>query len=113
MAPSSHSGQGTSGAGGNIPSAAAPTVAETTQDFTRRSSGSSSSLNLNSWDGIIDDYFDGVTNNSLTQSHQPEFNKGLSVTCTADSPHLSSQLSVNTDLREIINVPYLAEIEVS
>ena len=111
VAPPLHSGQDTSGAGGNISSAGAPTVAETTQDLTRSSSGSSSPLNLNSGDGIIDDYFDDVTNNNLPQSHQPEFNQGLSVTGTADSPHLSSQLSVNIDLREIINVPDSAEIK--
>ena len=111
MAPSLHSGQGTSGAGGNISSTGTPTVAEATQDLTRSSSSSSSSLNLNSWDGIIDDYFDDVTNINLPQSHQPKFNQGLSVTGTVDSPHLSSQLSVNTDLREIINVSDSAEIE--
>ena len=111
VAPSLHSDQGTSGAGRNISSTGAPTVAEATQDLTRSSSGSSSSLNLNPWDGIIHSYFDDVTNNNLPQSHQPEFNQGLSVTGTADSPHLSSKLSVNTDLREIINVPDSAEIE--
>ena len=84
---------------------------EATQDSSRNYSGSSSSLNLNSWDGIIDDYFDDVTNNNLQQSHQSESNHGLSVTGTADCPHLSSQLSVHIDLREIINIPDSAEAQ--
>ena len=76
-----------------------------TQDSSRISSGSSSSLNLDSWDGIIDDYFDNVTNNNIPQSHHSESNQGLSVTGTVESPHPSSERPANTDLREIVVIP--------
>ena len=82
-----------------------------TQDSFRISSGSSSSLNLNSWDGIIDDYFDDVTNNNIPQSYHSESKQGLSVTGTVDSSHSSSDRPVNTDLREIVNIPDSAEAE--
>ena len=111
MAPPSQSGQGTPGAGETKPLSDSPTDAETSQDPIRISSGSTSSSNLNSWDGIIDDYFDGMTNIKLPQSHQSESNQGLSFTGIADSPHLRPHLSVNTDQREIINVTDTAEIE--
>ena len=111
IAPSGQSGQGTSGADRNMSLTGAPTKVKATQDFTRISSDSSCSLNLNSWDGIIDDNFDDVTNKNVLQSHQSESNQGLSVTGTADSPHLSSQLTVHTDPREIINIPDSAEVE--
>ena len=111
IAPSGQSGQGTSGANRNISLTGAPTVIEATQDSSRNSSGSSSSLNLNSWDGIIDYYLDDLTNNNLQQSYHSESSQGLSVRGTADSPHLSSQLSVHTDLREIINIPVSAEAQ--
>ena len=62
-------------------------------------------------DGIIDNYFDDMTINNLPQSHQSESNQGLSVTGISDSPHLRPHLLVNTDQREIINVPVTAEIE--
>ena len=62
-----------------------PTEAESTHDQFHFSSGSSSSLNLNSWDGIIDDYFDDMTNNNVPPSHQAESNQGLSVTGEANS----------------------------
>ena len=76
-----------------------------TQDSSRITSGYSSSLNLDSWDGIIDDYFDDVTNNIIAQSHQSESNQGLSVTGTVESPHPSSVRPANTDLREIVLIP--------
>ena len=50
--------QGTSGAGGSTQMSDSTTDVETTQDLIQISSSSSSSLNLSSWDGIIDDYFD-------------------------------------------------------
>ena len=109
--PSGHSGQGTSGAITNRAWTGAPTVSVATQDSSQISSGSSSSLNLNSWDGIIDDYFDDVTNNNIPQSHHSESNQDLSVTGTVDSPHSSSERPVNTDLREIVNIPDPAEAE--
>ena len=73
-----------------------------TQDSSRISSGSSSSLNLDSWDGIIDDYFDDVINNKIPQRHHSESNQGLSVTGTVGSPHPSSEMPAKTDLREIV-----------
>ena len=76
-----------------------------TQDSSRISSGSSSSLNLDTWDGIINEYFDDVTNNNIPQSHHSESNQGLSVTGTVESPHSSSERPANTDLREIIIIP--------
>ena len=88
-----------------------PTDAEITQDLIHISSVSSSSLNLNSSDGIIDDYFDDMTNNNLPPSHQAESNQGLSVTGNAHSPQSRPNLSVNTDQRSIIEVPDSAEIE--
>ena len=82
-----------------------------TKDSSRNFSGSSSSINLNSWDGIIDNHFDDVANNNLLQNHQSESNQGLSVSGTVDSPHSSSKMSVHTDLREIVNIPDSAEAE--
>ena len=111
LAPSGQSGQGISGSNRNISLTLAPTVIEASQDSSRNSSVSSSSLNLNSRHVIFDDYFDDVTNNNLPQSNRSESNQGLSVTGTADTPHLSSQLSVQTDLREIINIPDSAEAQ--
>ena len=111
MTPSGHSRQGTSGANTNRAWSGAPTVSVATQDSSRNSSGSSSSLNLNSCDRINDDYFDDVTNNNLHQNHQSESNQGLSVTGTVDSPHSSSKMPVHTDLREIVNIPDSAEAE--
>ena len=54
-APSGHSGQSTSRASNTRAGISAPTVNVATQDSSRISSGSSSNLNLDSWDGIIDD----------------------------------------------------------
>ena len=48
--PSVHSGQGTSRAINARAGTSAPTVSVATQDSSRISSGSSSSLNLDSWD---------------------------------------------------------------
>ena len=103
--PSGHSGQGTSRASNTRAGNSAPTVSVATQDTSRIYSGSSSSLNLDSWDGIIDDYFDDVTNNNIPQSHHSESNQGLSVTGTDESPHPSSERPANTDLREIVIIP--------
>ena len=99
--PSGHSGQGTSRTLNTRAGISAPTVSVATQDSSRISSGSSSSLNLDSWDGIIDDYFDDLTNNNIPQSHHSESNQGLNVTGTVESPHPSSEMPANTDLREI------------
>ena len=68
--------QGISGAGGLTQSSDTPTGAETTQDLIQISSGSSSSLNLNPWYGIIYKYFDDETNTNLPPSHQSESNQG-------------------------------------
>ena len=100
--PAGHSGRGTSRTFNTSAGISAPTVSAVTQDSSRISSGSSSSLNLDSWDGIIDDYFDDVTNNNIAQSHHSESNQGLSVTDTVESPHPSSEMPANTDLREIV-----------
>ena len=83
-APSRQSGQGTSGADRNMSLTGAPTAVEATQDFTK----------------FIKPKF-----------HQSQSNQGLSVTGTADSPHWSSQLTVHTDLREIIDIPDSAGVE--
>ena len=109
--PSGHSGQGTSRAFNIRAGTSAPTVSVATQYSSRISSGSSSSLNLDSWDGIIDNYFDDLTNNNIPQSHHSESNQGLSVTGTVDSPHPSSERPANTDLREIVNIPDSTEAE--
>ena len=53
--PSGHSGQGTSRAFNTRAGISAPSVSVPTQDSSRIFSGSSSSLNLDSWDRIIDD----------------------------------------------------------
>ena len=100
--PAGHSGQGTSRTFNTRAGIIAPTVSAATQDSSRISSGSSSSLNLDSWEGIIDDYFDDVTNNNIPQSHHSESNQGFSVTGTVESPHPSSEMPANTDLREIV-----------
>ena len=100
--PAGHSGQGTSRSFNTRAGTGTPTVSAATQDPSRISSGSSSSLNLDSWDGIIDDYFDDVTNNNIPQSLQSEPNQGLSVTSTVESPHPSSERSADTDPREIV-----------
>ena len=105
LTPSGHSGQGTSRAFNTRAGTSAPTVSVATQDSSRISSGSSSSLTLDSWDGVIDDYFDDVTNNNIPQSHHSESNQGLCVTGTVDSPHPSSERPANTDLREIVIIP--------
>ena len=105
--------QGTSGAGGSTQRSDSQTDVEATKDLIQISSGSSSSLKLNSWDGIIDDYFDDVTNNNLPPSHQSQSNQGLSVTGDAHSPQLRPNLLVNTDQRAIKEIPESAEIECS
>ena len=63
------------------------------REFPRNTStsGSSSSFNLNSWDGAIEDYFDDLSNNSLpfSQAVGSGPNHELSVTgddCTLPSP---------------------------
>ena len=103
--------QGTSRADGTTQMSDSRTGIETSQDPIQISSGSSSSLNLNSWDGIKDNYFDDMTNHNLPPSHQFESNQGLNVPGTADSPHLRLNLSVNADQRAIIEVPDSAEVE--
>ena len=100
--PSGRSGQGTSRAIKTRAGSSAPTVSAATHDSSRISSGSSSSLNLDTWDGKIDDYFDDVTNNNIPQSHHSKSNQGLSLTGTIESPHPSSERQANTDLREIV-----------
>ena len=77
--PAGHSGLGTSRTFNTRAGISAPTVSVATQDSLRISSGSSSSLNLDSWDGII-----------------------VSVTGTVVSPHPSSEMPANTNLREIV-----------
>ena len=91
--PAGHSVQGTSRTSNTRAGTGAPMVSAATQDASRISSGSSSSLNLDSWDGIIDDYFDDVTNNNIPESLHSESNQGLSVTGTVESPHPSSERS--------------------
>ena len=109
--PSGHSEKGTSRAFNTRAGTSAPTVSVATQDSSRISSGSSSSLNLDSWDGIIDDYFDDVSNNNIPQSHHSESNQSLSVIGTVESPHPSSERPANTDLREIVIIPDSTEAE--
>ena len=82
--PAGHSGQGTSRTANTRVGTSAPTVSTATQDSPRFSSGSSSSLNLDSWDGIIEDYFDDVTNNNVSQNPHTESNQGLSITGPVD-----------------------------
>ena len=76
----------------------APTASSATQDSPKLSSGSSS-LNLDSWDGIIEDYFDDVTNNDVPQNSYTETNQGLSITGHAETPPLSSEGTANNDSR--------------
>ena len=79
----------------------APTASPATQDSPKLSSGSSS-LNLDSWDGKIEDYFDDVTNNNVPQNPHTESNQGLSITGHVESPLLSSEWTANNDPREIV-----------
>ena len=79
----------------------APTASSATQDSPKLSSGSSS-LNLDSWDGIIEDYFDDATNNNVPQNSYTETNQGLSITGHAETPALSSEGTANNDSREIV-----------
>ena len=72
--PTGHSGQGTSRALSIRAGTSAPTVSVATQDSSRISSDSSYSLNLDSWDGILDNYLDDVTNKNIPQSHHSESN---------------------------------------
>ena len=100
--PAGHSGQGTSKTFNTRAGTSAQTVSAASQNSSTIYSGSSSYLNLDSWDGIIDDYFDDVTNNNILQCHLSESNQGLSVTGTVESPHPSSEMPANTDPREIV-----------
>ena len=108
--PSGHSGQGNSKAFNTRAGTSAPTVSVAIQDSSQISSSSSSSLNLDSWDGITDDYFEDVTNNNIPQSHHSESNQGLSVTGTVESPQPSSERPTNTDLREILIISDSTEV---
>ena len=47
---------------------------------------SSSSLNLNSWDGLIDEYFEDVSTNNAPISHETDNNVDLSVTVEQKIP---------------------------
>ena len=100
--PAGHSGQGTSRTANTRVGTSAPTVSTATQDSPRFSSGSSSSLNLDSWDGIIEDYFDDVTNNNVPQNPHTESNQGLSITGPVESPQQSSERPAKNDPREIV-----------
>ena len=99
--PAGHSSQGTPRTDNTRAATSAPTASTATQDSTRFSSGSSS-LNLDSWDGIIEDYFDDVTNKNVPQNPHTESNQGLSITGPAESLLLSSERTVNNDPREIV-----------
>ena len=96
-----HSRQGTPRTEITRAGTSAPTASSATQDSPRFSSGSSS-LNLDSWDGIIEDYFDDVTNNNVPQNPHTESNQGLSITGHVESPLLSSEWTANNDPREIV-----------
>ena len=98
--PAGHSSQGNPRTENTSAGTSAPTASSATQDSPRFSSGSSS-LNLDSWDGIIEDYFDDVTNN-VPQNPHTESNQGLSITGPVESPLLSSERTVNNDPREIV-----------
>ena len=54
------------------------------------SHGSSSSLNLNSWDGIIEDSFDDVSNHNLPFSQEVGSGSNHEITGTGDVPKLLS-----------------------
>ena len=96
-----HSRQGTTRTEIISSGTSAPTASSATQDSPKLSSGSSS-LNLDSWDGIIEDYFDNVTNNNVPQNSYTETNRGLSFTGHAETPPLSSEGTANNDSREIL-----------
>ena len=99
--PAGHSSQGTPRTDNTRAGTSAPTASTATQDSPRFSSGSSS-LNLDSWDGIIEDYFDDVTNNNVPQNPHTESNQGLSITGPVESPQQSSERPANNDPREIV-----------
>ena len=99
--PAGHSSQGTARTVNTGAGTSAPTPSSATQDSPRFSSGSSS-LNLDSWDGIIEDYFDDVTNNNVPQNPHTESNQGLNITGPVESPLLSSERTMHNDPREIV-----------
>ena len=100
--PAGHSVQGTSRTANTRVGTSAPTVRTATQESPRFTSGSSSSSNLDSWDGIIEDYFDDVTNNNVPQNPHTESNQGLSITGPVESPQQSSERPANNDPRELV-----------
>ena len=53
-------------------------------NFLRNTSSSSSSLNLNSWDGLIDEYFEDMSNNNLPFSQQVGSGPNHELSITAD-----------------------------
>ena len=64
----------------------APTTDTTAaNDLSRNTSGSSSSLNLNCWDGTIDDYFDDMSNISLPLSQQADSGSNHELSITGDN----------------------------
>ena len=102
--PAGHSSQGTPRMDNSRAGTSVPTASTATQDSPRFSSGSSS-LNLDSWDGIIEDYFDDVTNNNVPQNPHTESNQGLSIKGPVESPQQSSEKPANNDPREIVVIP--------
>ena len=54
----------------------------------RNTSGSSSSLNLNSWDGIIEDYFDDVSNINMPFNEEAGSGSNYEICVTSDESAL-------------------------
>ena len=86
-----------------------------TLDLSRNTSGSSSSLNFNSWDGIIDNYFDDMTNNNVPLSHQADSgsNQGLSFTGDDHTQSTRPNLTGSTEHPSVGDAPDAATIESS
>ena len=84
-----------------------------THDLSRDTSDSSSSLNLNSWGGIIDDYFDDMTNKNVPLSQQADSgsNQGLSFTGDDHNQSTRPNLTGSTENPAVVDAPDAATIE--
>ena len=78
-----------------------------THDLSRNTSGSSSSLNLNSWEVIVDDYFDDMTINNEPLSQQADSGSNQRLRFTGDD-HIQPtrpNLTGSTEHPMVMDVP--------
>ena len=62
-------------------------------DLSRNTSGSLSSLDLNSWDGILDDYFDDMKNNNVPVDQRADSGSNHELSFTGDDHTHSTTLN--------------------